>query len=320
MSYNTSMNSMLKQFLFAILVLFLLLPLDGWGKGKKNPFPADVHVILIGFDGWGSYSVEKADMPVIKQMMSQGSWTLKKRSVLPSSSAANWASVFMGASPEIHGYTQWDSKTPEIPSAVIGEHKIFPTISQILRSQRKEAEIGLFSNWVVIKHIADSLAIDYVVHFPVNNLKDKYSGMTDMIGKYIVEKKPTLCTVVYDFPDHYGHSAGFESKEYYQSLKELDKCLAAIVQATKDAGIYDKTIFIVTSDHGGKDKGHGGKTLLEMETPFIVSGCNIKKGYEINEFMMQYDIAATIAYVFNLETPQAWIGNPVLSIFEKLRK
>ena len=24
------------------------------------------HVILIGLDGWGSYSVEKADMPVVK--------------------------------------------------------------------------------------------------------------------------------------------------------------------------------------------------------------------------------------------------------------
>ena len=61
------------------------------------------HVVLIGLDGWGAYSVEKANIPNIKQLMNDGSYTLTKRSVLPSSSAVNWASMFMGAGPEIHG-------------------------------------------------------------------------------------------------------------------------------------------------------------------------------------------------------------------------
>ena len=43
--------------------------------------------------------------------MEDGSYTLKKRSALPSSSAINWASMFMGAGPELHGYTEWGSKT-----------------------------------------------------------------------------------------------------------------------------------------------------------------------------------------------------------------
>lgn len=60
------------------------------------------HVILIGLDGWGSYSVEKAEIPNIKVLMNKGCYTLKKRSVLPSSSAVNWASMFMGAGPELH--------------------------------------------------------------------------------------------------------------------------------------------------------------------------------------------------------------------------
>lgn len=255
-------------------------------------------------------------MSVLKSMMANGSWTLRKRSVLPSSSAANWASMFMGASPEIHGYTKWDSKKPEIPPAYLGEHKMFPTISQILRNNRKDAEIGVFCNWYVIKHLVDSLSANTVVQFPVKKLQDKYSGMTKLINNYIIKKKPTLCTIVYDFPDHYGHSVGFDSEEYYQSLKDLDRCLGDIVNATKEAGIYDKTVFIVTSDHGGNGKTHGGMTLKEMESPLIVFGCNIKKKHEIKEFMMQYDIAATIASIFGLETPQAWIGRPILSIFE----
>nr|WP_236023464.1 hypothetical protein [Chitinophaga chungangae] len=40
--------------------------------------------------------MEKAGNPVMKQMK-DGCWTLKARSVLPSSSAVNWASMIMGA-------------------------------------------------------------------------------------------------------------------------------------------------------------------------------------------------------------------------------
>ena len=60
------------------------------------------HVILIGLDGWGAYSVERADMPRVKAEMERGSWTLAKRSVFPSSSAPNWASMFMGDSTDLH--------------------------------------------------------------------------------------------------------------------------------------------------------------------------------------------------------------------------
>lgn len=308
---------MLERVFLGFVLICLLLPTEGFSKQKSNPFPSDVHVMLIGFDGWTTYSLGKTEMPVIKQMMEQGCWSLKKRSVLPSSSSANWASMFMGASPEIHGYTQWNSKVPEIPSAVVGKHNMFPTISQILRSQYENAEIGLFCTWEVIKHIADTLAINKV---EVRKLKEGYSALTKSICNYIVEKKPTFCTIVYGFSDYYGHTFGFESDEYHKSLNNLDKCVGDIIKATKDAGIYEKTVFIVSSDHGGNGKKHGGKTLKEMESPLVIFGNNIKNGHEIKELIMQYDIAATIAYIFGIDTPQAWIGRPVLSVFEKIRK
>ena len=289
-------------------------------SAKKHPFPSDVHVILIGFDGWGSYSVEKANMPNIKRLMEDGAWTLKKRSVLPSSSAANWASMFMGASPEIHGYTQWNSQKPEIPSMVLGENNIFPTISQLLHFQKPDAEIALFYQWNGVKYVADTLSIQHVAQLPKPGKDVVFVNISRIVGNYIVKEKPTLCTIIYDYPDHYGHASGFESDDYYQSLVDVDSSLGHIIQSTKDAGIYEKTIFVISSDHGGLNKGHGGKSLSEMETPLVVSGLNVRKGYEIRESVMQYDIAATIAYILGLDIPQVWIGRPVLSIFENVRK
>lgn len=104
------MKHLFSTWAILLFALFIVVPNSFATKRKAQ------HVVLIGLDGWGAYSVEKADIPNIKNVMANGAYTLKKRSALPSSSAINWASMFMGAGPELHGYTEWGSKTPELPS------------------------------------------------------------------------------------------------------------------------------------------------------------------------------------------------------------
>ena len=78
------------KLIFALVFLMLFADASMAAKWKAK------HVVLIGLDGWGAYSVNKAEMPNVKKLMEEGSYTLKKRSVLPSSSAVNWASMYMG--------------------------------------------------------------------------------------------------------------------------------------------------------------------------------------------------------------------------------
>ena len=92
--------------------------------------------------------------------------------------------------------------------------------------------------------------------------------------------------------------------------------MGRIIQALKDAGIYDDTVIIVTGDHGGHEQGHGTLAMEDMESPFVVFGKNVQSGHLIEEPVVQYDIAATIAYILGLETPSAWRGKPVLSVFK----
>ena len=297
---------MKKTFLFLIAAFSFLLSGQAAEKAK--------HVVLIGLDGWGAYSVSKAEIPNIRKMMNEGCYTLKKRSALPSSSAINWASMFMGAGPELHGYTQWGSKVPELPSREVTENGIFPTIFYLLHKARPEAEIGCLYEWEGIKYLADTLALDYHAQAPDYNKHSE--ALCGMAEKYIKEKTPVLLAVCFDNPDHVGHSAGHDTPEYYAKLNELDTYVARIVQAVKDAGMFDNTIFIITADHGGINKGHGGKTMQEMETPFIICGKNVKKGGEFSESMMQYDVASTIAYIFGLKQPQVWIGRPMKQVFK----
>ena len=139
---------------------------------------------------------------------------------------------------------------------------------------------------------------------------------TEIAVNYIKEKKPTFFTFYYGLPDNMGHNYGWCSPEYNQSQYDVDKGIGMIIQAIKDAGIFDDTIIIISADHGGKGKGHGKFTLEELETPFIVYGKKVKKGYEFTLPMIQYDTAATIAYILGAKIPEDWRGKPTMEIFK----
>ena len=272
------------------------------------------HVVLIGLDGWGSYSLEKADMPHVRKLMNEGSYTLQKRTVLPSSSAVNWASMYMGAGPELHGYTDWGSKTPDLPSRELNANGIFPNIFSLLRENQPEAEIGCIYEWDGIRYLADTLSLSYDKH--IENALEDQAATARFAVSYIKSARPALVNIVFDEPDHTGHAEGHDTPAYYAKLQELDGYIGQIIDAVTEAGMLDETIFIVTSDHGGINKGHGGKSMMEMETPFIIAGKGIKKGYQLDESMMQFDCAPTLGYIFGIESPQVWIGRPVKQVFK----
>ena len=135
---------------------------------------------------------------------------------------------------------------------------------------------------------------------------------------FICEKKPTLTSIAFDEPDETGHAKCFGSDEYHQKITHVDSLLSIIVERIKKAGMWDNSIIILTSDHGGEfgTKHHGGITLDELETAFVICGKGIKQGWEIPECVMGYDLAGTMAYILGLDIPQPWIGKPIMSVFK----
>lgn len=266
------------------------------------------HVFVIAFDGWGSYCMDSVSMPNTRALMEAGTYTFNKRTVLPSDSAPNWASMFAGAPNEFHGWSN-NGSGPDVHPVYVNENGVFPTIFSVLREQVPEAEIGCLYEWGGIRPLIDEKAHDYCV-------KDRQENLTPLAVEYIKAKKPDFLTVIYDDPDHVGHKNGHDTPEYYAKMEQLDSWLGEIIAAIKEAGIYDDSIIIVTSDHGGINTSHGGRSLMEMDTPFIVAGKNIRKAREFKQCMMQYDTAHTIAEMFGLQIPEVWRGKSMSQIFE----
>ncbi|PSL46841.1 type I phosphodiesterase/nucleotide pyrophosphatase [Chitinophaga niastensis] len=269
------------------------------------------HVILIGMDGFGAYCFPKVDNPNMKQMMKDGAWTLQARSVLPSSSAVNWASMVMGAGPEVHGYTEWDSKKPELPSRELDQYGLFPSIYTILREQKPKAEIGVIYSWDGIGYLFPKAAVNKELA-----CHDNDSLATAASVDYIKEKKPDFLFIHFDEPDGTGHNIGHNTPAYFDQVHKNDVLLGKILQAVKDAGMWDNTIILLTADHGGIKKGHGGKTMEEMQIPWIIRGPGIQQNKEIKASVVTYDTAATLAWIFGLKTPQVWTGRPVKEAFK----
>ncbi|AWW32235.1 alkaline phosphatase [Echinicola strongylocentroti] len=290
------------------ILLLLLFPLLVFGQHPSKP--ALKHVILIGCDGLGAYAMPNAEMPYLKKMMEKGSWTLEARSVLPSSSAVNWASMIMGAGPTAHGYTEWGSKTPEIPSGTIDNYGLFPSIFGQLRQQQPSATSAAIYSWGGIGPLLEKDAIDWVI-----DGEGKDDWCAQKAASLIKEEQPNLLFVHFDQPDGVGHNIGHDTPEYYDELKNVDKRIETIYKAVQEAGIADQTVIIVSSDHGGIDKGHGGKSTEEVYIPWVIQGPGIQSNHEITDLVMTYDTAATIARLLGVTPHTSWRGRPVTDSF-----
>ena len=296
----------MKKFVKPLIILLLIssFPIMGFSQKIK-------HVILIGSDGFGAYAFENANVPVLRSMMKEGSWTLRARTVLPSSSAANWASMVMGAGPELHGYTTWGSKKPDMPARVLDDYGMFPSLYSILRKERPESEVGVIYEWDGIAYLFPKAAVNK------NQNADGDIAVTNAAAAYIKEKKPNFLFVHLHDVDSVGHKIGHGTPEYYAAIERTDRHIGTILKSIKEAGIEKNTVVLFTADHGGVNKGHGLISMNEMQIPWIIKGPGILKDKEISESIMTFDTAATIADLLKLKVPQVWVGRPVKGALNK---
>lgn len=278
---------------------------------EKEPSFEIAHVIVIGVDGMSPDGIQKANTPMLNSMVQNGAATMHARAVLPSSSSPNWASMLMGADTEQHGITSngWEKFDHRLPPVVAKENGTFPTIFTLFKDQKPTAHVGAIYDWDGFGRLFEKSDVDFDID------GDHEDGTTKDAVAYLKKHKPEFTFIHLDHVDHAGHSMGHGTPEYYESVEKADSLITEIVNTTKDSGIFEKTLFIVTADHGGLGYGHGGESPAEMEIPFIIYGAGIKQGYKIEETVYQFDNAATVAYALGLEIPQSWIGRPVQGAF-----
>lgn len=269
------------------------------------------HIIIIGVDGMSPDGVRRAKTPVMHRLMMNGSSSMHARTVLPSSSSPNWASMIMGVGPEIHGITSndWERDEAILPPPVTGMENIFPTIFGALRRARPTASIGAVYHWDGFGRLFEKSAVSF--DSPASSEDDA----ARIAVRTIRESAPMFLFVHLDHVDGAGHAHGHGSPEYYAAVARADSLIGVILDAAVQAKIDSDLVVIISADHGGVGRGHGGESLEETEIPFIIAGKGIRKDVELTQPVYIYDIAATVAFIAGVPRPYAWTGRPVLSAF-----
>ncbi len=87
-----------------------------------------------------------------------------------------------------------------------------------------------------------------------------------------------------------------ELAEYYQACSRIDQGLGRLVEILKDAGVYDKTLIVFTSDHGMAFAG-AKTTVYEpgLRVPFVVRNpYDASKGIVSQALISHVDITPTL--------------------------
>ncbi len=296
------------KYLPIILAITSLLPT----RLQAQMMPDVQRVLLIGIDGLSPAGINRADTPTLDSLMQTGAYSMTAQAVLPSSSGPNWSSMIMGASPEEHGIMNNDWRPKDIEEqAYCGQEagKTWPTIFRLVRENYPNADLAAVHDWSTIGRLIEP----GVLNLLADTRGEQRTAAT--AADYLSAYAPDLMFVHLDHVDHAGHTYGWNSGAYQRAVTRADQLINRILHGLRVEGNLEQTMVIVTSDHGGIDKKHGGNTPEELTIPWIIAGPSVKMNYLLEDNIMTYDTAATIAYVFGIQPPTCWIGRPVLNAF-----
>lgn len=256
-----------------------------WSVASSQGAEKDRHIIVVSIDGTAAYLLDdpKAPLPTIRELARQGTVAVGGMKVSnPSVTWPNHTSIVTGTRPEKHGCLA----NGVLVRGAVG----LPTVVDPRRDQSDLVRMptifdaafaaGLTTgeiNWPCTRgsktlHDSFSDVPDQVVHmtprlrdelvaagilkddtqasFAANSVVGRDLIWTEAACHLIRHRKPNLLLVHLLNVDATHHSLGPQTLAGYTANAYSDMCLAKLVAATKEAGIYDKTTFVIVADHG----------------------------------------------------------------------
>jgi arylsulfatase A-like enzyme len=236
----------------AALTAVSALPAAALALGGSRPD----HVILVDWDGFDPDYLGRAPTPNLDALASRGSLSVADGTFHTLSNPSR-ASMSTGAYPEVHGNAAYFFN--EGTNKAVGQNRSLAaeTINQALAAAGKTTASV---QWYMVQNHGTAYGNPqhlYVqpsgpfekrvdVAIDILNLRPVNSG-----GQMVtVPGVPNFMAVYGSDLDDLGHSEGAESPNIGALLAELDRQLGRLIQATIDVGIYEKTAWLLISDHG----------------------------------------------------------------------
>lgn len=235
-----------------------------WLAMALPPAPAEAsRLLILGVDGCRPDALLRCRAPHLSGLAGRGAFTWWALSRPPTKSGPCWSSVFTGAWSGKHGVTD--------NTFANSRFDLYPMLFRRLKDADAEADFnsGWFVYWpdlnAAMPHGADVSAGDWSDERTVDRAVD-----------LLTRGNPSALLVQLGAIDSEGHASGFDpdNPAYRNAIETADGRVGEVLAAMRSRPGYadEDWMVIALTDHGGLGTHHGGSTIEEMRTFFIVSG------------------------------------------------
>lgn len=299
-----------------ILALFLATgPLFGQQAAQRSAAPSDKHLVVVSIDGMRPDVLLRAKAPNIRDLTQHGSFTFWAESTDMAITLPTHVSMFTGVAPAKHNVLWNDDREVE-PSMLA-----VPTLFDLAK------KAGYSNAMVVGKHKLCIMAKPGVVDWlnaPEKKIKPDAVTVATAAAQILRQHRPGVMFVHFPDPDSVGHAIGWGSPEQVAVADKADQGIGILVAALRESRLSEKTLLIVTADHGGSGKSHGAKVPFSHYIPWIAVGPGVRENYDLTlEPKLEVhvvDVFATALSFLGIAVPPDVDGKPIGAIFGKPEK
>ena len=253
-----------------------------WGKTSvcasppETPAPHGKHVLVLGIDGCRSDALQVAETPNLQKLIDNGTvcydayvgGALNTKTEQQTSSGPGWASILTGVWVDKHQIPDNDFRNPNLKKVDNGKIGGYPHFFTRIKEKSPASYLASIVNWAPInaKILSDA---NYQDHGDDEQVARKCASL-------LAEHDPTVVFLQFDDVDHAGHASGFdpENLDYRNAIEATDRWIGQVIDAMKKRPNFadEDWLVLVTSDHGGIGKKHGGQSPQERTVFIIASG------------------------------------------------
>jgi predicted AlkP superfamily pyrophosphatase or phosphodiesterase len=220
-------------------------------------------------------------LPNFKMLFEKGSYAEGMRTIYPSLTYPAHASIITGVNPKFHGICHnekvevgndhpdwyWYHKDIKVDTLIDVAKKNGLSTSVVLwpvMGGCKNVDYLMTEIWAekpdddprpVFENSSSKILMDTIFEKHRHHLRWKTQPYLDEFGiccseDIIKTYKPDVMFIHLAHLDHTRHAHGLHNEQVNKALEDNDKWFGRIVQATKDAGVFEDTNFVVLGDHG----------------------------------------------------------------------
>ncbi len=270
---------------FALLAALLL----------PGPALASRHVLVVSVDGLRPDVALRADMPVLRALMARGAFTMYAVTTDVAITLPSHASMLTGVTPEKHGIHFNGDPGPTDPTA-----PAWPTLLDV--AHRAGLRTALAAGKSKFSVLATPGTVDFA-SVPARGSTAPDSAVAMTMVRWIVERRPDVMFLHLPSLDWVGHASGWGSPAQVVAARSPDRALGFVLRALSQTGLADSTLVIVSADHGGAGRTHGGTDARSRLIPWIAAGPGVRPGDDLTR-----EAALTVHTEDTFATACAWLG------------